>query len=95
MNKLIRYSKSDFTYTEDELMECVCRDCGWTTEDEECLVCPKCNGEDIISYSYNEGHICDICKHKFDIWEDCYTHISPISVINMICQDCYDKLEED
>ena len=95
MNKLIRYSKSDFTYTEDEFMKCECRDCGWTTEEEEYLVCPECNGEDLVTYSCHEGCTCDICEHEFDIWEDCYTHISPISVINMICQDCYDKLEED
>lgn len=95
MNKLIRYSKSDFTYTEDEFMKCECRDCGWMTEDEQYLVCPECNGEDLITYSCHEGCICDICEHEFDIWEDCYTYISPTFDINMICKDCYDEMEED
>ena len=93
MNKLIRYSKSDFTYTKDELMECKCNFCGYICD--EMLTCPKCNSDDIINYSYNEGHICDICEHKFDIWEDCYTHISPTFDINMICKDCYNEMEED
>lgn len=94
MNKLIRYSKSDFTYAEDEFMKCECRDCGWTTEEEQYLVCPECNGEDIISHSCHEGCICDICEHKFDIWEDCYTSIFPTFDVCMICKDCYNELKE-
>lgn len=95
MNKLIRYSKSDFTYEEDEFLECECRDCGWTTEDEQYLVCPECNREDLITYSCHEGCIYDICEHEFDIWEDCYTYISPTFDINMICKDCYNEMKED
>ena len=94
MNKLIRYSKSDFIYTEDEFMKCECRDCGWTTEEEQYFVCPECNGEDLITYSCHEGCTCDICEHEFDIWEDCYTYISSTFDINMICKDCYDEMEE-
>lgn len=97
MSKLIRYSKLEFTYTKDELMECECNFCGCIFSDER-LTCPKCNSEDIVICSCHEGCICDVCEHEFDIWEDCYTHISPITPtldVYMICKDCYSELKED
>ena len=93
MNKLIRYSKSDFEYTKDELLEYECNSCGYVFNDET-LACPKCNSGDIISHSCHEGCICDICEHKFDIWEDCYTFIFPTFDVCMICKDCYNELKE-
>lgn len=96
MSKIIEYPKSKFTYNEDKLSECECRECGWTTEEEQYLVCPECNGEDLVIYSCHEGCICAMCDNEFDIWEDCYLYITPdLSEVTMICEDCYDKLEED
>lgn len=99
MGRIIEYPKSKFTYNEDELSECECRECGWSTEGEEYLVCPECNSEDIVIYSCHEGCICEGCDHEFDIWEDCYSYVTSNSIntidIIMICQDCYDELEED
>lgn len=94
MSKLIEYSKLEFTYTEDELMECECNFCGWIFSDER-LTCPKCNSEDIVNYSCHEGCICDICEHEFDMWEDYYSYVTPEFDNIIICEDCYDKLEED
>lgn len=95
MSKLIEYPKSKFTYNEDELSECECRECGWSTEEEQYLTCPECNGEDLVIYTCIEGCVCRMCNNEFDMWEDYYSYVTPDFDNIVICEDCYDKLEED
>ena len=83
--------KSDFKENEDEVLSCECDNCGEEYEymplyDE----CEECESSSLTIYTKNECKMCDNCRHVFDMWDTTWEDNS----YNILCEDCYDELED-
>ena len=86
-----KYTKDDFIYEEDFVIDAECAKCGNIVYDEDDIdegVCPDCGGNLLNNTSHEDGE-CAICGGHIDMWEDVYRHCKTDT---MICCECYDKL---
>lgn len=87
-----KYKAKDFDFEEDFLISAECEECGFVTDDEDCIKCPECGGY-LINETSHEDCSCAICNHHIDMWEDAYIHKNDSDVL--ICKDCYEELEDE
>lgn len=88
-----KYTKDDFIYEEDFVIDAECANCGNIVCHEDDIdegVCPDCGGNLLNNTSHEDGK-CVICGGHIDMWEDVYKHRE---TNEMICCECYDKLPD-
>ena len=84
--------QDDFCFEDDYVYMCECEECHYAEEtDDEMDGCPECGGNMLIQ-TMHEGLNCAKCGRTFDMWEDGYR--SDTSG-DLICEDCYWRLEEE
>lgn len=90
------YTKSDFFFDEDMMLEAVCHNCGNIMDmpDENIDECNECHSKNIHLETSHEGLHCINCSVTFEPFTDGYLLDESNDNI-LICEDCYDNLPNE
>lgn len=90
---MTNYKKSDFEYTEADIISAECLSCGWFYDtDSEVTECLECDNGEVIQDTSFEGCECTEYQALFEPFADAYTHKENFEPF--MCEDCYGHLED-